>query len=855
MSDRIHAKPEAPSCDTSDSQRLNLLDLQIRRHERQDHSRSHLNRAVNWAGELVGIVRTDESLSSLKLLKEEILEAQNSDTAKNLKHLEQKVDRLVKADQDALAHSNEITHYGTGLLKTAAFFFPGGAGRITAATTCGLDQARRTDSLAYQCADGSLGALKGLLTHSLISSFSTEKMGVAGKGVLVGMASRMLEIALDRRCYTSPQAAGLDFNLGASKLVAHASDPAVWLADGATFAVAHGMVTGVNRFSGGLIDSNRTLATALSGTSFGMVTGALTELGRQRTEKEAIDISKIATRSLIQGSIDTLAALPGGIVGHRNFNYCRVVTNGTESPLVTRYDAPPSRRTSLEYEHNHDSNGSKRSNKTKPGNDNFVLPTSRSLPESLMRIRPDQNGTSRVQTGADNSSPGGSGPQEAPREQTDASPTCRPKQAKSPVALNRLKLSDQTTPDGTRVIHKADGTVVTIGQNSTVIEQDGYRTTHRKDGPTTIEGPDGARLLRIIPKRRPHDCPLNVASQSKEGIGRKFSNFAQSRFTLDGVKYASVEAFYTCLKITDPVKRAEVAKLHGSAAKSAGREFKSKTGMYLDKTFELGSPEHHALIKRAIMAKFEQNSDLGQALVESHPRPITHNTGRPESPKTNYPAAVFIKTLSEVRDTLVKRENHAKAAPSDDSAVQRQNSEISLNELENRRMNGSDRSGVSEHNFEAGGLKPRPVWEILESINDKSAQNRHDLGLYTWALKTVDLSGTRYLGAGANTVRIELADGNVLKLTSAALTPEMGNRPFDLPIIGRGEITGGRYPVSYFSQPKALPVTEENYRLFRAQLQADGYVFTDPGLQQVGYYQGKILLLDPFAVARTDGQL
>lgn len=851
MSDCNAAKPEAKSDSTTASQPLNLLDLQIKRHERHEHSQSHLGKAVSWASELIGLTRTDDSLKSLRRLKDEISQAKSFGDHQKTQLLAKQVNESVKADREALMRSNELTHYGAGLLKTASFFFPGRAGRIASALTCGLDQSRSADNLSYQLADGGLGALRGLLTHKLMNSLSTERVGCAGKGVLVGAANRSMEIALNRNSYLSTHTARFDLNSGMSRLAAHASDPAVWLADGATFAVAHGVVKGANKFSGGLIDSKRMLAITFSGTSFGMVTGALTELGRQRAGSEELDIGKIAARSFVQGGLDTVAALPGAIAGNRNFNPSKYSTNRTTSTLVAGEHGFPARSSSLRYELNQERHYHNPNSKLNCGNDNLVWTNSKLPPEVSMSNRQEKNATARIESRLDKSAPG-SHPK-ASNEGTSARITGHDAAARS-LSANRIILSDLTKPDGTRIVHKADGTVVTIGPNETIIERDGIKTTHRKDGPTTIEGPDGARLLRIIPRPRPDDCPLNVASQSKEGMGRRFSNFAQSRFNLDGIKYGSVEAFYTCLKITDPARRAEVAKLHGSAAKAAGREFKSKTGSYMEQTFELGSPEHHALVKRAIMAKFEQNAELGQALVQSHPRPITHNTGRPESPKTNYPAAVFIKTLTEVRDTLVKRANLSEATPLSDSIEQGRKSETSLKERGKQKMSGSERTELgSQTDLESGTLKPKPVWQILESVTDKTAQSRHDLPLYAWALKNVDLAGTKFVGAGANTVRIELADSSILKITPGTLTAEMGSRPFDLPILTRGEITGGRHPVSYFSQPKALPVTEENYRLFRAQIQAEGYVFTDPGLQQVGYYQGKVYLLDPFSVARLKG--
>jgi predicted NAD-dependent protein-ADP-ribosyltransferase YbiA (DUF1768 family) len=46
---------------------------------------------------------------------------------------------------------------------------------------------------------------------------------------------------------------------------------------------------------------------------------------------------------------------------------------------------------------------------------------------------------------------------------------------------------------------------------------------------------------------QPEEPPLNFVSTSNEEIGRLMSNFAETPFSLDRKRYASVEAFYACL--------------------------------------------------------------------------------------------------------------------------------------------------------------------------------------------------------------------------------------------------------------------------------------------------------------------
>ena len=146
--------------------------------------------------------------------------------------------------------------------------------------------------------------------------------------------------------------------------------------------------------------------------------------------------------------------------------------------------------------------------------------------------------------------------------------------------------------------------------------------------------------------------PLNVVSASNEEIGRLMSNFAETPFSLDGKRYASVEAFYACLKITDPKGQARVRRLDGRKAKAAARKLQVTESIYRGKRFLLGGAEHHALVKEAIRAKLIQHPDIAQAFLATHPRPIVHDTGRPEPEKTAFPAAVFVRILTELRAQL-----------------------------------------------------------------------------------------------------------------------------------------------------------------------------------------------------------
>lgn len=148
---------------------------------------------------------------------------------------------------------------------------------------------------------------------------------------------------------------------------------------------------------------------------------------------------------------------------------------------------------------------------------------------------------------------------------------------------------------------------------------------------------------------------LNVYSRSDEEIGRLMSNFAPTPFTLDDVEYGSVEGFYVSLLFLEEEKRAKVRKLYGIVVKNMGKKSKLTETCYGGESFALGSDKHVELIKRAIRAKLEAHPELAAAFVATSPRPLTHDCGHPEPEDTVFPASVFVRILTELREEFASR--------------------------------------------------------------------------------------------------------------------------------------------------------------------------------------------------------
>jgi predicted NAD-dependent protein-ADP-ribosyltransferase YbiA (DUF1768 family) len=224
---------------------------------------------------------------------------------------------------------------------------------------------------------------------------------------------------------------------------------------------------------------------------------------------------------------------------------------------------------------------------------------------------------------------------------------------------SRPEKSQQTAASSVdRVIRKPDGTVVELQKNgdTRLTRPDGTVTIYQGDGTVVRISADGVRTeSRPRSRVRPEDRPLNVNSMASESIGRLLSNFARTPFMLDGVRYASIEAFYVCLKTDEASLRKRLRSLSGPAARAAGKGLKSTETTYGNRVIRLGSPEHHDLVKRAVRAKLEQNPEIAEEFVATYPRPIIHDTGRPERSSTWLPASVFCRILTEIREEFWKK--------------------------------------------------------------------------------------------------------------------------------------------------------------------------------------------------------
>ena len=187
---------------------------------------------------------------------------------------------------------------------------------------------------------------------------------------------------------------------------------------------------------------------------------------------------------------------------------------------------------------------------------------------------------------------------------------------------------------------------------------------------------------------------INVRSDNPDTA--ILSNYAHTPFSLDGVAFQAIEGFIYFIKIPsaepelsysqfERALRAELKQLlnplknskekhewkharkiinnalehnlsamyekieHGEALNDKDRVFV----YWQNEKIQYGTDQHHSLIKRAISAKFDQNPDALDVLIETWPSKLVHEVG--DGRFTSLPATVFCKILTDIREETVRK--------------------------------------------------------------------------------------------------------------------------------------------------------------------------------------------------------
>lgn len=420
---------------------------------------------------------------------------------------------------------------------------------------------------------------------------------------------------------------------------------------------------------------------------------------------------------------------------------------------------------------------------------------------------------------------------EGGRQRTDVNMTVSITK-KNPEAPSKNKgyVSDSIDSNGVRTVLKEDGTrvaiypsgKVTVERTSPKLEQIDKTVPRGELEPRLRHKPPDFSHLPIAQR------PVNIGSSSAELTATEMSNFAHTPFNLGGKTFGSVEGFYVWLKwAQDPQRQSQAASMWGAEAKKFGKASKNTKAVWDGAEITLGSPEHHAVVKAAIKAKLEQHPAIAKRFADTYPREIIHDLGYPENPNTKLPGKDFSRILTELRQELI-----------DGKII---TIEGSLQELQAKAL-------MREIKLPQNAF---PVSSLLRSSSNESFLKGHPVERYARAMEGFEKKSVKFVGAGADSVVMELLDGTLLKLTGRHLTERMGTRPFDLEIIERGVVDNGVSKVFWFIQPRAqTPVSYAEYQAFKVELERHQFILNDAGQHQLGIYNGAVKLLDPFAVQK-----
>lgn len=158
-------------------------------------------------------------------------------------------------------------------------------------------------------------------------------------------------------------------------------------------------------------------------------------------------------------------------------------------------------------------------------------------------------------------------------------------------------------------------------------------------------------------EREPQSITINVTYGSKNKIEKMLSNFAPTPFVLNNIEYPSVESFWQGLYFPEgSLERGNVFKMKAIDAKKAAinKDKDLRQIEYFGKEIEIGSSQHHVLMREAIKAKLEQNPDVLSLLLETGNCPITHilkdKNGNLIPDSTSIPGKVFSQILMDLRE-------------------------------------------------------------------------------------------------------------------------------------------------------------------------------------------------------------
>lgn len=147
---------------------------------------------------------------------------------------------------------------------------------------------------------------------------------------------------------------------------------------------------------------------------------------------------------------------------------------------------------------------------------------------------------------------------------------------------------------------------------------------------------------------------------TKQGIGRKLSNFYLYPFVLDDVQCSSMETFIQCLKYPNfdtQLKMASMAKSFDAykEGQRTGNGWKdTQTIWWRENPIQRGSERYYLLMARAYDACYDQNIKFREALLSSEFDVLTHDIGKHDQTQTLLTVSEYLHNMYRLRSKAMQ---------------------------------------------------------------------------------------------------------------------------------------------------------------------------------------------------------
>lgn len=249
------------------------------------------------------------------LLSGNLSQQEQQELAEQIKGARQGAQPLIDAHR-------QIEPYLKEGMKTTALFMRGKMASVATIGTFALDETRSTANGTDQVIDLVLGGLKGAGMKALFSKTAEidpatcllqRPAAVPGRAALLGFGARSIDAGLSRSTWWDAEKQQVDLSHGTYVLRSRVVNPAALAVDILSASASTALVTGSNRLTAGGVDRSPLAATVLLGGGYGFSTGGAAELLRQQQAHEKLNPQEIVRKAFVQGAVDSLAALPGGM--------------------------------------------------------------------------------------------------------------------------------------------------------------------------------------------------------------------------------------------------------------------------------------------------------------------------------------------------------------------------------------------------------------------------------------------------------------------------------------------------------------------------------------------------------------